>query len=49
MPPFPALLGAGRLEPEHVLDDTGNVPADVVRDLFSMTQPTAPLTTSASM
>lgn len=47
--PLPALLGEGRLEPEHVIDDTGNVPADFVRDLFTMIQPTAKMTTLASM
>jgi polyhydroxyalkanoate synthase subunit PhaC len=46
--PLPTMLGAGRLEPQNVIDDSGNVPASFVRDLFTMTQPTAKMTTLAS-
>ena len=48
MPPLPTMLGEGRLDPEHVIDDSGNVPASFVRDMFTLTQPTAKLTTLAS-
>jgi polyhydroxyalkanoate synthase len=48
IPPLPTVLGAGRMDPEDVVDDSGNVPASFVRDLFTMTQPTAKLTTLAS-
>jgi len=47
--PLPALLGEGRMDPEHILDDTGNVPADFVKDTFAMIQPTAKMTTLASL
>lgn len=47
--PVPKLLAEGRLEPEDMLDETGNVPAPVVRDSFRLVQPTADLTTYASL
>jgi polyhydroxyalkanoate synthase len=47
--PLPMLLGPGRLEPELVVDETGNVPAGFVKNVFAMIQPTAKLTTFASM
>ena len=35
------LVRKGRLEPEMVLDETGNVPADAVRNVFRLRKPTA--------
>ena len=49
MPPLPAMFGTGRLEPEMVVDDSGNVPPSAVKDIFALVQPTAKLTTVASM
>jgi polyhydroxyalkanoate synthase len=49
MPPLPTMFGTGRLEPEMVVDDTGNVPASAVKDIFALVQPTAKVTTAASM
>jgi polyhydroxyalkanoate synthase len=49
MPPLPAMFGAGRLEPAMVIDDTGNVPAAAVKDVFALVQPMVKLTTAASM
>jgi polyhydroxyalkanoate synthase subunit PhaC len=43
------LFAAGRLEPEDVLDQDGNVPGDVVREAFAMRKPTADLITYANL
>lgn len=40
---------AGRLEPEDILDEDGNVPGDVVREAFAMRKPTADLVTYAAL
>lgn len=39
----------GRLEPEDVLDEDGNVPGDVVREAFAMRKPTSDLVTYAAL
>ena len=44
----PAMSGVGKhINPEHVIDATGNVPASAVRASFSMLTPTADLSTVA--
>jgi polyhydroxyalkanoate synthase len=40
MGPMVAALREGRLDPEHLIDDTGNVPADVLYSGFFMLAPT---------
>jgi polyhydroxyalkanoate synthase len=49
MAPLPTMFGTGRLEPEMMVDDTGNVPASAIKDVFAMVQPMVKLTTAASM
>jgi len=43
------LFAPGRLEPEDLLDEDGNVPGDVVREAFAMRKPTADLVTYAAL
>ena len=43
------LFAPGRLEPEDVLDEDGNVPGDVVREAFAMRKPTSDLITYANL
>ena len=38
-----------RVDPEHLVDDTGNVPAEVVRDAFKIVQPTGEVAAYASL
>lgn len=40
---------SGKLEPEDILDEDGNVPGDVVREAFAMRKPTADLVTYAAL
>jgi polyhydroxyalkanoate synthase len=47
--PMATLLREGRLAPQDLLDETGNVPPSVILEFFRMVQPTAPLTTYASL
>lgn len=47
MPPAMSGVGKGRIDPEHVIDATGNVPAASVRGSFTMLTPTADLSTVA--
>jgi polyhydroxyalkanoate synthase len=35
------LVRQGRIDPEKILDDTGNVPADAIRNVFRIRKPTA--------
>lgn len=49
MLPLANLFGDRRLEPEHFLDETGNLPAGLVRGSFKLLQPTAPLSTCANL
>jgi polyhydroxyalkanoate synthase len=44
-----AMLQQGRLEPDDVLDDTGNVPADAIARGFKMLTPTADLVQYATL
>ena len=41
---FARLFDEGRLDPQDLLDATGNVPADVIRNAFRVLKPTADLT-----
>jgi polyhydroxyalkanoate synthase len=41
---FGALMHEGRIGPEDLLDSTGNVPADVIADMFRMTEPMSNVT-----
>ena len=41
---FGRLFDADRLSPDDVVDDTGNVPPDVIRNAFRVLKPTADLT-----
>jgi poly[(R)-3-hydroxyalkanoate] polymerase subunit PhaC len=47
--PMTKMLGNGRLDPDDVVDETGNVPASVVIEGFRLVQPTAPLATYANL
>jgi polyhydroxyalkanoate synthase len=47
MPPAMSGVGRGGIDPDHVIDSTGNVPASSVRASFSLLTPTADLTTVA--
>ena len=38
---FPGVLNPGRLEPEELFDETGNVPPDVIANGFQLARPTA--------
>ncbi len=40
---FGRLIGGGRLEPEDLVDETGNVPPEVIRNAFRVLKPTADL------
>ncbi len=44
---FSKLFESGRLDPDDVIDDTGNVPPDVIRTGFRMLQPTGDVATYA--
>ena len=43
------VFAEGRLEPEDILDEDGNVPGDVVREAFAMRKPTSDLITYAAL
>ena len=48
--PLPVkLLTDGRIQPEHLIDDTGNVPASAMKDLFDLMQPNVKLTTATNV
>lgn len=49
MGPMGALLQEGKVDPEDLIDPTGNVPADVMRNSFRLLQPTADLTSYADL
>jgi polyhydroxyalkanoate synthase len=49
MGPMVAALEAGRLNPEELLDETGNVPADVLYDGFFMMAPTTAVAQNATL
>ena len=44
---FGRMFDRGRLEPDDVVDGTGNVPAEVIRNAFRVLKPTADLATYA--
>ena len=46
---FPGLLNEGRLEPEEVFDETGNVPAEVIVNGFQLARPTAQIASYANL
>ncbi len=41
---FGRMFDVGRLSPDDVIDDTGNVPAEIIRNAFRVLKPTADLT-----
>lgn len=47
MPPAMMATGKDGVDPEHLVDETGNVPASAVRASFSLLTPTADLSTMA--
>ena len=47
--PLAAMTRHGRLEPEELFDHTGNVPAETIKNGFTMLQPTAKITGYASL
>jgi polyhydroxyalkanoate synthase len=49
MGPMVAALRAGRLEPDDLLDDTGNVPADALYSGFYMLAPTTEIAQKATL
>lgn len=46
---FARVLDEGRLEPEELFDETGNVPADVIASGFRLARPTAEITTYVNL
>ena len=49
MGPMVAALREGRLNPEELIDETGNVPADVLYSGFFMIAPTTPIAQYATL
>src|SRR5437588_3488739 len=49
MGPMVAALREGRLNPDELIDDTGNVPADVLYSGFFMIAPTTPIAQYATL
>jgi polyhydroxyalkanoate synthase len=49
MGPMTALMQEGRVEVDDLVDQTGNVPADALRNSFRMLQPTADLTSYVNL
>jgi polyhydroxyalkanoate synthase len=49
MGPMTAMLCNGRVDPESLIDATGNVPADLIRHSFRVLQPTADGTTYVNL
>ena len=47
--PMTTLLAEGRLKAEDLLDETGNVPASVVKESLRVIQPTSPLATYSNL
>ena len=43
------LVREGRLDPEQVIDETGNIPPDVIRETFRLLKPTGDLQTYATL
>jgi polyhydroxyalkanoate synthase len=49
MGPMSSMLQEGRVEPEDLIDDTGNVPPEVMLNSFRVLQPTGDLTNYANL
>lgn len=49
MGPMGSLLQEGRIDPETLVDETGNVPADSIANSFRVLKPTGDLTTYANL
>jgi polyhydroxyalkanoate synthase len=49
MGPMSSMLKEGRVEPEDMIDDTGNVPPEVMLNSFRVLQPTGDLTNYANL
>jgi polyhydroxyalkanoate synthase len=49
MGPMTSLVQRGRLDPDDLLDDTGNVPAEVVASSFRLLKPTGDLVSYANL
>jgi polyhydroxyalkanoate synthase len=47
--PMTTLLAEGRLQVEDMVDETGNVPASVVRETMRVVKPTSPISTYANL
>lgn len=47
--PVTTMIASGRLEPEDLLDETGNVPASVVRESMRVVKPTSSLGTYTNL
>jgi polyhydroxyalkanoate synthase subunit PhaC len=44
-----AVMGEGRLDPDHVIDATGNVPPEAIRDTFRLLKPTGDVASYATL
>lgn len=49
MGPMTTLMQEGRLDPKDLIDETGNVPADVIYDSFRILKPTSDLASYANL
>ena len=49
MGPMTSMLKGGRVEPQSLVDETGNVPADTIRNSFRFLQPTADLRSTVNL
>ncbi len=49
MGPMSSMIQDGRVDPRDLLDNTGNVPADVMRNSFRVLQPTADVTSYVNL
>lgn len=49
MGPMAAMVRQGRLEPDDLVDDTGNVPPEAIANSFKLLKPTAGLVTYANL
>jgi polyhydroxyalkanoate synthase len=49
MGPMSAMLQDGRVDPESLIDETGNVPPEVIADSFKVLKPTADVTSYVNL
>ena len=49
MGPMTGMMQQGRVDPKDLIDETGNVPAEVIMNSFKLLQPTGDLTTYANL